>query len=249
MLRDKLAYPVELVEPLFDADPRVRGLAASYVSVAGSGPNLFGPPPIEARPLLFKALHHQDAGVRRSVVTAIRYCGAEPKIVLPELKKALQDTDIAVRGNAATAIWNMTKQADLVIPTYAALAGSDEPLKSREEEALRNLLQVSLWIGIEGRVREKPDEVCRELIRALRSPSENVRKGAGLLLTAFLIGKDRKLDAKRKDVLAELRRLAADPDEQVRMLVDRVLKSSENPRPSPKNDQPPGAAPPHQPGG
>jgi HEAT repeat protein len=236
LLRSKAAYPVELIDALFDANPGVRSLAATYAGSAGE-PGLFGPAPPEAMPLLLKALRSQDADVRSSAVGAISHMNAEPKSVLPYLTKALQDDSMMVRNNAAVEVWRMTKRADLVFPTWAALAGSVERLMDPIEGTGRDLIQYGLSTLIEDRVREKPDEVCAELLRAVRSPAADVRFGAARLLLRFLEAKDRTLDAKRKEVREELARLAKGPNEQVRDIASHVLAGAEELRKWPQPAQ------------
>jgi HEAT repeat protein len=231
VMHAKCAFPTELIEPLFDGDAAVRALAASNLGGAGHEPP-------EAVALLLKALHHKDFIVRSSAAAAIARSGADPKSVLAELTKALQDPYISVRENAACSIWSMTKRADLVIPIQAAIVGSTGPLKDREEEMTRNLCELGLLMAIKEKFREKPIEVCAELVRGLRSPSEDIRTGSAMLFTAFLKSKDRDLDARRSDVRKELRRLTADPDARVRLLVFGILTSAEDVRPAPKCEPP-----------
>jgi HEAT repeat protein len=234
VLHYKWACPTEFVDLLFDPDPDIRWLASNYVGWAG-GRNMYGPPSAQTLPLLIKASHHEDVRVRNGAVQALGNIGVESEKVLPELTKALQDGAFSVRNNATVAIWHVTGRADLVIPALAAMAGSDGPLNDRDEETVRNLFKMSAGQRIEGLVQAKPDDVCKELIRALRSPSADVRRGSVRFLIALSNGKDPKLAATRKVAREEVAGLATDPDEQVRAAVKDILQSV--PRSEPLPDQ------------
>jgi hypothetical protein len=225
ILHYKLPYPMEMVEALFDHDSNVRWLASDYVGIGGSSPNMYGPPPPEALPLLLKAIRQDDAQVRIGAIQALSYIRVNSEAVLPELKNALHDKLYSVRGNAATVLWRMTKQADLVVPAFAALMGSTEPLNDNSETCMRTLEKGSLWTGIEGYVRDKPDEVTSELIRCLQSRSPEVKLGGRLLCAAFLKGTDPKLAPERKSVQKEIDQLGPG-DERFQAQLNEILETA-----------------------
>ena len=234
----RLALPVEFVELLFDADPEIRALAAGYVSDAGSVPGLYGAPPVESLPMLLKALRHRDATVRSSALRVLSHLQVEQKTVLPEMRNALHDKAYSVRNNAVVAIWSMTKQAELVVPVLAALNGSDEPLGDRKEETMRALTKTFLCERTERMLKQEPDGVSTELIRCLHSSAEDVQRGAGRVLAAFLKGKDPTLAGQRRTVREQIERLSTDPNEQARSVAKAILESADKPEAMPRDEQP-----------
>ena len=175
---------------------------------------------------------------------ALENIGVDREKILPELKMSLQDDAFSVRNNATVAIWGITNRADLVIPALAAMEGNDEPLHDRDEETMRNVFKMNAGKRIEDLVRAKPDDVYKELIRALRSPSADVRRGSTRFLIALSNGKDPKLAERRMAVREEIAELATDPNEQVRAAVKSILQSVPRSERSPDKTQPRGDAAP-----
>jgi len=196
--REKMVYPVELVEALFHNEEHVKWAASSCLGLAQRLPP-------ESLPLLMAALEHEDVDIRSAAATATRYVEGGAKKALPLLKKALRDDNPSVRNNAALAVWDICQRADLVIPTLLALCC--------DEDWPREFYAPGTIVAIELMATEKPDEVCSAVIDGLRNERSKIRDDAGYVLVCILKTANPKLKSKCKELRKTLTDMARDPNE------------------------------------
>jgi HEAT repeat protein len=215
MKKSKLC-PREFVAALFDPDPEVRSLAASYVSI-------FEEFPLDCLPRCLALTASNDPVVRMAAATCLYHFGWASRMALPELTRLCGDEDWFVRHNAANSLWYITRDGKLVVPVMVenlVRIENDSP-----DKELHDVRFACIWYRLSESARQSPRSVGAALLDLLKDPSPEFRGKAARLLGALADD-----NADTKDCFRELqaderlRKLLDDGDGSVRFSAARALQ-------------------------
>jgi HEAT repeat protein len=94
-----------------------------------------------AVPALIETLRAQEPGTREKAIRILSSLGELAAAAVPELTTALHDRDFELRLAAAKGFWNITKNAEIVVPVLVALLEKDWAAPQVADETRRRFLQ------------------------------------------------------------------------------------------------------------